>query len=194
MSTSITANTAHTAEVSQDTLKDAMSRFATGVTVVTTHHDGADYGMTCNSFNTVSLNPPLVMWCIRKTSQSHAAFTAGEGYTVNILGATQHALAMKFTQGSHEQRFSDVAISRGLQLKPRIDGAVAWFDCTLEHTVSAGDHDILVGRVNAVGTGHGAGLVYAQRQFGTITELVVPSVAPVVIPSLAPSVASAAKP
>ncbi len=48
-------------------LKDAMSRFTTGVTVVTTHHAGTDYGMTCNSFNTVSLDPPMVMWCIRKT-------------------------------------------------------------------------------------------------------------------------------
>ena len=152
-------------------LKDAMSRFTTGVTVVTTRFEGADYGMTCNSFNTVSLDPPMVMWCIRKTSQSHAAFTQVAGYTVNVLAAGQKDLAMKFTQGSHAERFAGVPASAGIDQKLRLHGAVAWFDCTLEQAVSAGDHDILVGRVNAVGTGAGAGLVYAQRQFGVLQGL-----------------------
>lgn len=84
-------------------IKDAMSRFATGVTVVTTHYAGEDYGMTCNSFNTVSLEPPMVMWCIRRNSHSHGAFTSGSGYVVNVLAASQEALAMKFTHGSHAE-------------------------------------------------------------------------------------------
>ena len=149
-------------------LKDAMSRFTTGVTVVTTRHEGHDYGMTCNSFNTVSIDPPLVMWCIRKTSQSHAAFTQGAGYVVNVLAATQQPLAMAFTQGSHAQRFDGVACVRTASGKQRIEGAVAWFDCTLEQTVSAGDHDILIGRVQAVGTQEAQGLAYARRQFGVL--------------------------
>jgi 3-hydroxy-9,10-secoandrosta-1,3,5(10)-triene-9,17-dione monooxygenase reductase component len=153
-------------------LKDAMSRFTTGVTVVTTHHDGADYGMTCNSFNTVSLDPPMVMWCIRKNSQSHAAFTAGSGYVVNVLAASQEALAMKFTQGSHAERFSGVDCDTTPSGKQRIEGAVAWFDCTLEQTVSAGDHDILIGQVQSVGTHEASGLVYARRQFGMLTPVV----------------------
>jgi flavin reductase (DIM6/NTAB) family NADH-FMN oxidoreductase RutF len=152
-------------------LKDAMSRFTTGVTVVTTQHEGADFGMTCNSFNTVSLDPPMVMWCIRKSSQSHDAFTAGTGYVVNVLAASQASLAMKFTQGSHADRFNGVACETTESGKQRLLGAVAWFDCTLEQTVSAGDHDILIGRVQAVGTHDASGLVYARRQFGELLPL-----------------------
>lgn len=152
-------------------LKDAMSRFTTGVTVVTTHHAGTDYGMTCNSFNTVSLEPPLVMWCVRKSSQSHSAFATGSGYVVNVLAANQEALAMKFTRGSHEERFDSVPCTTTPSGKQRINGAVAWFDCTLEQTVSAGDHDILIGRVQAVGTHDAAGLAYARRQFGVLNPV-----------------------
>ena len=166
---------AHSASVNPAVLKDAMSRFITGVTVVTTRFEGVDYGMTCNSFNTVSLDPPMVMWCIRKTSQSHAAFankaSLGAGYMVSILAADQHAVAMKFTQGTQVERFDGVAVNRGASQFARLDGAVAWFDCSLEQVVSAGDHDILVGRVQAVGTGQGAGLAYAQRQFGQMQAL-----------------------
>ncbi len=149
-------------------LKDAMGRFTTGVTVVTTRHAGTDYGMTCNSFNTVSLDPPLVMWCIRKNSQSHDAFTAGSGYVVNVLAASQEALAMKFTHGSHAERFEGVLCESTPTGKQRLKGVVAWFDCTLDQTVSAGDHDILIGRVQSVGTHEASGLAYARRQFGVL--------------------------
>jgi 3-hydroxy-9,10-secoandrosta-1,3,5(10)-triene-9,17-dione monooxygenase reductase component len=148
------------------TIKDAMSRFVTGVTVVTTHHEGTDYGMTCNSFNTVSLEPPLVMWCIRKNSHSHEAFTRSTGYVVNVLSASQTEIAMKFTQGSHLERFAAVDCNKTVSGMQRLNRVAAWFDCTLEQVVSAGDHDILIGRVNAVGTHNEASLVYAQRQFG----------------------------
>jgi flavin reductase (DIM6/NTAB) family NADH-FMN oxidoreductase RutF len=149
-------------------LKDAMSRFTTGVTVVTTQFEGQDFGMTCNSFNTVSLDPPMVMWCIRNTSASLAAYTQGAGYVVNVLAASQQASAMKFTQGSQAERFADVATHTAPSGMQRIDGAVAWFDCSLEQAVSAGDHTILIGRVNAVGTHDAAGLAYARRQFGVL--------------------------
>ncbi len=149
-------------------LKDAMSRFTTGVTVVTAQFEGHDYGMTCNSFNTVSLDPPMVMWCIRKSSQSHTAYTKGKGYVVNVLAADQQSLAMKFTQGTQAERFLGVETQNTPSGMQRINGAVAWFDCTLEQTVSAGDHDILIGRVQAVGTHDAAGLVYARRQFGVL--------------------------
>ncbi len=75
---------------------------------------------------------------------------------------------MRFTHGSHAERFSNVAsetTGSGLQ---RLKGAVAWFDCAVEQIVSAGDHDILIGRVRTVGTTDEAALVYARRQFGTL--------------------------
>ena len=152
-------------------LKDAMSRFVTGVTVVTTRFEGQDYGMTCNSFNTVSLEPALVMWCIRKTSGSYAAFTQSEGYTVNILAAHQADVAMSFTQGSHAERFTPLTEQHAPSGLRTIAGAAAWFDCELVQIVSAGDHDILIGKVLATHTHNVPALSYAQRQFGTFTAL-----------------------
>ena len=70
-------------------IKDAMSCFTTGVTVVTAHTQGLDWGMTCNSFNTVSLDPAMVLWSVRKTSASYEAFVNAGGYMVNVLGAQQ---------------------------------------------------------------------------------------------------------
>lgn len=154
-------------------LKDAMSRFATGVTVVTTRFGGQDYGMTCNSFNTVSMEPAMVLWSIRKSSMSHAAFTQGAGYVVNILAADQKDLALKFTQGSHAERFAGLEVARSLNEMPRLGGAASWFACSIEKIVSAGDHDILIGRVEDFGASENSApsLIYAQRQFGRLATL-----------------------
>lgn len=156
-------------------LRDAMSHFATGVTVVTTHFEGQDYGMTCNSFSTVSLEPALVLWSIRKESHSHIAFTNrtnnGGGYMVSVLASHQQAVALQFTHGTQADRFHNVPVQRSKTNKhPLISGAVAWFDCQLEQVVTAGDHDILIGRVLDFGSHDGESLVYSQRHFGTFKQ------------------------
>jgi flavin reductase (DIM6/NTAB) family NADH-FMN oxidoreductase RutF len=157
-------------------LRDAMSHFATGVTVVTTHFEGQDYGMTCNSFSTVSLEPALVLWSIRKESNSHAAFTHranhGGAYMVSVLASHQQAVAMQFTHGTQADRFRDVPVERGLQQCPRISEAVAWFDCQLEQVVTAGDHSILIGRVLDFGSHEGESLIYSQRHFGQFKSFI----------------------
>jgi 3-hydroxy-9,10-secoandrosta-1,3,5(10)-triene-9,17-dione monooxygenase reductase component len=152
-------------------LRDAMSHFATGVTVVTTHFEGQDFGMTCNSFSTVSLDPALVLWSIRKESLSHIAFTQSGGYMVSVLASHQQATAMQFTHGTQADRFHNVPVQRGLSQHPRVSGAVAWFDCQLEQVVTAGDHDILIGRVVDFGSHEEESLVYSQRHFGTFKPL-----------------------
>jgi flavin reductase (DIM6/NTAB) family NADH-FMN oxidoreductase RutF len=152
-------------------LRDAMSHFATGVTVVTTHFEGQDYGMTCNSFSTVSLEPALVLWSIRKESLSHIAFTQSKGYMVSVLASHQQAVAMQFTHGTQADRFHNVPVERSPSQNPRVSGAVAWFDCQLEQVVTAGDHDILIGRVIDFGSHEGESLVYSQRHFGTFKPL-----------------------
>jgi 3-hydroxy-9,10-secoandrosta-1,3,5(10)-triene-9,17-dione monooxygenase reductase component len=149
-------------------IKDAMSCFTTGVTVVTAHTQGQDWGMTCNSFNTVSLEPAMVLWSVRKTSLSHAAFVNAGGYMVNVLGAQQKDLALKFAQGTQAERFAGESCVRGRQLHPRLDGVIAWFDCRIAQIVSAGDHDILIGEVLDFGLQAGHGLAYAQRSFGVL--------------------------
>jgi flavin reductase (DIM6/NTAB) family NADH-FMN oxidoreductase RutF len=149
-------------------IKDAMSCFTTGVTVVTTHAQGQDWGMTCNSFNTVSLDPPLVLWSVRKSSLSHEAFVQSGGYVVNVLKASQQDLALRFAQGSQAERFEGLEIQRGQDQHPRLGDVLAWFDCHVVQVVSAGDHDILIGQVQDFGMQAGQGLAYAQRQFGVL--------------------------
>jgi 3-hydroxy-9,10-secoandrosta-1,3,5(10)-triene-9,17-dione monooxygenase reductase component len=149
-------------------IKDAMSCFTTGVTVVTAHAQGQDWGMTCNSFNTVSLEPAMVLWSVRKTSLSHAAFVNAGGYMVNVLGAQQKDIALNFAQGTQAERFADQALVRGMNQHPRLEGVIAWFDCRIAQVVSAGDHDILIGEVLDFGVQAGHGLAYAQRSFGVL--------------------------
>ena len=152
-------------------LKEAMASFATGVTVVTARHQGEDVGMTCNSFNTVSLEPALVLWSIRKTSASHTAFLQGGGYVINVLARDQKDVALKFTRGSHQERFDGLRAARTSTGRLRVVDAVAWFDCELEQIVPAGDHDILIGRVLSFDRRDAEGLVYSRRTFGTLQPL-----------------------
>ena len=152
-------------------IKDAMSCFTTGVTVVTTHFDRCDYGMTCNSFNTVSLEPAMVLWSIRKSSNSHHVFLKSGHYLVNVLAAHQKDLAMRFATGDQCTRFADLPIERAPSSAARLPQALAWFDCQLVQVVSAGDHDILIGQVQCFGGNAGHGLAYSQRSFGGLAAL-----------------------
>ena len=139
--------------------------------MVTAHTQGQDWGMTCNSFNTVSLEPAMVLWSVRKTSLSHAAFVNAGGYMVNVLGAKQKDVALRFAQGTQADRFANQTLVRGLNQHPRLDGVIAWFDCRIAQVVSAGDHDILIGEVLDFGVHAGHGLAYAQRSFGVLAAL-----------------------
>ncbi len=150
-------------------IKEAMSRFTTGVTVVTTHYAAQDWGMTCNSFNTVSLEPAMVLWSIRKEASSHQAFTQSGSYLVNVLQADQKDTAMRFASGPQAERFVGQACERTDHGNMKLHGSVAWFECKLVQVVTAGDHDILIGEVLGYGSREGDGLVYANRHFGVLT-------------------------
>lgn len=153
------------AALEQAELKRAMGCFATGVTIAATRHGGADHGMTCNSFNTVSLEPAMVLWSIRKQSASRAAFLESGGYTISVLGADQRALAERFTKGAPQARFDGVDAERLPSGRLRVADAIAWFDCELVEAVSAGDHDVLIGRVIAFAARPDAPLLYVHGAF-----------------------------
>ena len=150
-------------------IKEAMGRFTTGVTVVTTHYEDQDWGMTCNSFNAVSLQPAMVLWSIRKEAFSHQAFTQSGSYLVNVLKADQKDTAIRFASGPQPQRFAEQSSERTAQNNVKLNGSVAWFECRLSQVVSAGDHDILIGEVVGYGSQDGEGLAYANRRFGVIS-------------------------
>jgi flavin reductase (DIM6/NTAB) family NADH-FMN oxidoreductase RutF len=151
--------------------RKALGCFGTGVTVVTTRHGGEDFGMTCNSFSSVSLNPRLVLWSIRKEASSLGAFTQSGGFTVSVLAQDQQAVAMQFASGSMTERFANVPAQRQTSERLRLQGAVAWFDCDLHQLIEAGDHVIVLGLVRDFGWRDVAALAYNRSQFGQFLPL-----------------------
>ena len=113
----------------------------------------------------------MVLWSVRKTSLSHEAFVKAGGYMVNVLGAQQKDVALKFAQGTQAERFAHQPMVRGINQHPRLEGVIAWFDCRIAQVVSAGDHDILIGEVLDFGVQAGHGLAYAQRSFGVLAPM-----------------------
>lgn len=125
----------------------ALGMFATGVTIVTTcSPEGALVGLTANSFNSVSLDPPLVLWSLSRRSMSMDTFRAGSHYAINVLAAEQHALALRFGT-PQDDRWQDVPWRPGAAGAPLIDGAVAHFECFNKSRYEEGDHVIFVGQV-----------------------------------------------
>lgn len=121
--------------------------FATGVTIVTARTaQGKLVGLTANSFNAVSLEPPLVLWSLAKTAASLLAFSKGSHYAISILSADQQTLAKRFSTRDVD-RFAGVAFAEGVSGAPLLTGAVATFECFNRSRYDEGDHVIFVGEV-----------------------------------------------
>ena len=152
--------------------RKALACFATGVTVVTARWQDQDWGMTCNSFSSVSLDPRLVLWSIRKAASSLEAFTQSGGFTVSVLSQSQQGIARQFASGDMASRFAHVPVLRQSSQRVRLSGAAAWFDCQIHQLVDAGDHHILIGQVQAFGQQDDApALTYWNSRFGRFEDL-----------------------
>lgn len=127
--------------------RNALGRFATGVTIITTADaEGRRYGVTANSYNSVSLDPPLVLWSLAKTSRSMDAFRECEAFAIHILGAHQEELARRFASRG-DDKFAELATHAGHGDVPLFDNCVAHFECVTENRFEGGDHMIFLGRV-----------------------------------------------
>ncbi len=152
--TPIRAGAAATERASR--FRDVLGIFATGVTVVTSVWEGTPVGMTCQSFSSVSLDPPLVMFCPAVTSRAWPLMQRAGFFCVNVLSADQRELADGMaTKG--QQKFADVAWEPASSGAPVLEGVLAHVDCTVERVHEAGDHVIVVGRVQELNTGDGSG-------------------------------------
>ena len=130
-------------------LRRAFGSFLTGVTVVTTRAaSGRPVGMTANSFASVSLDPPLVLVCVGSNSSNFPAFAETPLFAVNVLREGQDEVAASFARRGID-RFAGVAHATQATGAPVLDECLAWFDCTVHQRVVAGDHLILVGKVEA---------------------------------------------
>src|SRR5512132_2566326 len=125
--------------VDDATFKLAMSHFASGVTVVTTEHEGRPYGMTVASFASLSLHPPLVLICIEKSVKSHDAIRAAGKFGVSILSAEQADVSGRFASRS-DDKFAGVETTRGALGVPLIANALTTLECELRETLPGGDH------------------------------------------------------
>lgn len=134
-------------------LRDGFGEFMTGVTVVTTRDAaGEPAGLTVNSFSSLSLDPPLVLFSLGRDSNTFDAFNTDNGFVIHVLGEDQQELATFFATRDVD-RFTDVDWSPGYADLPRISGCLATFECSREHTYEGGDHLILVGRVERLTVG-----------------------------------------
>jgi flavin reductase (DIM6/NTAB) family NADH-FMN oxidoreductase RutF len=127
--------------------RNALGQFATGVTVMTgLSPSGERFGITVTSFNSLSLDPPLILWSLGREGGSFACFQTGTPFAVNVLSAGQRHMAERFARVGIP-KFEGVKTENGLEGVPLIAGASAYFECVVEARYPGGDHDIIVGRV-----------------------------------------------
>jgi flavin reductase (DIM6/NTAB) family NADH-FMN oxidoreductase RutF len=146
-----------------------LGHFATGVTVVTAEVGEERVGITMNSFTSVSLDPPLILWSIGRNSRSYSSFCAAKHFAINILSAKQAAVSRAFT-GTAENKFAGIAWTPGHTGAPVLDGVVAVIECEREITYPGGDHVIIIGRVRRFESFAGQGLLFAQGRYAVAQD------------------------
>jgi len=150
--------------------REALGCYGTGVTVVTTNTDQGPVAITVNSFASVSLDPPLVLWCLDKDSNRFDAFSACQHYAIHVMAQEQHDQALQFARNGFD--FSHADWAEDDAGRPRLVGCLARFDCRLSAMHDAGDHLILVGHVETVMHRPGQGLIFKRGQFGGFADLI----------------------
>ncbi len=155
-------------------LRRVLGQFSTGVTVVTTRHEGVPQGMTANSFTSVSLDPPLVLFCADKRARSGMVVGSAGSFAVNILAEDQRHLSDLFAgKGTDEER-SALLAEIGLAAvtgAPILPGTLGWLDCRLDRAIDAGDHVVYFGEVVAAGAGDpGEPLLYFRGSYQSLDE------------------------
>jgi flavin reductase (DIM6/NTAB) family NADH-FMN oxidoreductase RutF len=157
-----------TSQIDLRELRNAFGTFMTGVTVVTTHEaDGTPRGFTANSFTSVSLDPPLLSICIGKSADSIKVFNQSLGFAINILSEKQIETSSLFAS-KRPDKFTITRWQNGPAGHPVLDSVCAWFDCKLEQRIDAGDHVILIGRVEGFDYNDQNGLGYVRGGYVTL--------------------------
>ena len=145
----------------------ALSQFATGVTVITTRlADGSFRGLTASSFNSVSLNPPLVLWSLGNGANSLPIFSGNSHYVINVLAADQAHLAKRFSTRS-DNPFADIDYELSRTGQPILKGVSAWFECHNRSRYPEGDHVIFVGEVENCQVHPQPSLIFHDGRFGS---------------------------
>ena len=150
--------------VTPEAFRGALRLFASGITIVATRVDGERHGMTCTSFASVSLEPPLVLVCLERDSHTLEAVSASGVFAVSVLGADQEVVARAFSEPG-KKPFDDFALRNDSKGCPVIDGALASLSCSVERNLQAGDHNLVVGLVEECRSRLGEPLLYFDRAY-----------------------------
>lgn len=146
-------------------LRRAFGRFGTGVTVITTRApEGARLGVTANSFNTVSLDPPIVLWSLSGQSPSLASFRASGRFVVNVLSLDQLELSQRFSRPAPD-KFAGIAFSEGMGGVPVLKGCAATIECRIVNDHVVGDHVLFLGQVERYAYEQAAPLLFCNGQY-----------------------------
>lgn len=155
-------------EIDAAKFRDALGGFATGVTVVTTlDEQGAPFGVTANSFSSVSLNPPLVLWSLANTAQSMSAFRQSGHFAVHVLANDHKSVSNHFAKSGGD-KFSSMPWQKGKLGSPLLSKYVSRFECRTLHKYEGGDHTIFVGQVVNLDQKVGKALVFHQGGYAEL--------------------------
>ena len=149
--------------------KEVLGHFATGVVVVTATEDGVPVGFTCQSFTSLSLDPPMVALAPGKSSTSWPRIAQVGTFCANILSEGQEALCRDFAVSGGD-KFTGVGWRPAANGAPLLDGVLAWVECTLLIAHDAGDHELVVGRVDEMGVNGGRPLLFYRGGFGSFVS------------------------
>jgi flavin reductase (DIM6/NTAB) family NADH-FMN oxidoreductase RutF len=157
------------AAVDQLAFREAIAHFATGVTIITTLHEGRPAGMTASAVTSLSLDPILLLVCVNNKLPTHTAIESSRRFVVNVLGEGQGELALQFARPS-EDKFAGVGLSSDHDV-PVLDAAIAHFVCDVQERFPGGDHSIFTGLVRACAATPGRRpLLYFRSQFGALDD------------------------
>ncbi len=167
------AKPSQTASFDHHEYRRTLGSFPTGVAIMTTRDgDGEPAGLTCNSFSSVSLDPPLVLWSLRKASKSIDIFREAKSFAINVLAEDQDHLSQRFATSSILKKFEDVSWSTGYSALPLIDDCVARFHCDVSAQHDAGDHIIFLGQVVKYEmVREGVPLVFYKGAYAMLTQI-----------------------
>jgi len=150
--------------------RDALGAFPTGVAVVTAANADVPIGITVNSFTSVSLDPPLLLWCMDARSQRHDIFVAAPGFTISILGTGHQEVSSRLARPG-EHRLDGFRLLPTELGPPALADSLAVFECVRESTLPGGDHTILVGRVlRFAQPGQGAPLLFYRGKYSALDQ------------------------
>lgn len=164
----ITPKPAH--RVDHDTFRRVMGRFASGVTIITTRHEGTDYGLTATAVSALSLDPPMLLICVNRTSHTRQAIAAAGWFAVNILQEHQGELARQFAR-SDPDKFQGMRIFRGERGMPLLPDALASIECRVTEEIAAGTHSVFLAEAEGARITEGLPLTYFRGGMGRFVSL-----------------------